>query len=105
MTIDFATQTASGQSVYATITNNMAMVWNGTTFVNYTDADIYQYAIDLTERSNSGFYYGNVPSAIPAGNYFIEFFVNGHEYQLDALIAGGDLEWNGSVVISTAPPS
>jgi hypothetical protein len=95
-----------GRTVYALIFNaTSGYVWStsgGTgAYEAFTSGNYQDYAVSLTERGISNLYFGNVPSAVPAGLLDVNAKqqLTGSPVQTDPNIAAGQIEWNGSKVL------
>lgn len=63
----------TGYEIYAIVRDSDDAVWDGTEFVTFALADADDYAIDLTEQGNTGYYSVDFPSGITAGTYHINY--------------------------------
>ena len=90
------------KTVYAVIRNSVGQVWNSATFEAYNSSNYANYVVQMTEQGTaSGFYCGTFPPAISAGIYGVAIHnqSGGSPVETDAPIGGGDLQWNGTIVI------
>lgn len=105
------TNFTTGSTVYALIRNTNALIWNNSTsaFESYLSANVPDYAITMTENgTGSGWYVGNFPTGIDTpGIFYIEFFdqFGATPANTDTYIAGGQLDWSGSSVLSFFLPN
>lgn len=92
----------SGKNVYALVRNATGSVWNGSSFVTYATANLSSYAISLTEQGTASGYYTGIFPTVSAGVYAIVACerAGGSPAEGDSLIASGNLEWDGSAVVS-----
>ena len=94
---------ATGRTIYAVVRNHTSgFLWStvGPAFEVFTSGNWANYAISLVEQGVTGYYVGNMPSAIPAGVYGVEAReqLGGSPTQLDARVAAGDVHWTGTIV-------
>lgn len=93
----------TGQTIYATIHNNLGQYWNGTTFENFTAANWSNYVNTVTEDrsggSGTGYYKGTFPSGISAGKYSEAFYQQGGGSPAigDINIGSNTIYWNGTI--------
>ncbi len=97
--------TQADLTVYALIRNASGLVWQTTssTFVTYTDANLANYDVALTEEgTSSGYYVGDFPTAITtAGTYTATIWkqAGGAPATTDTMMGVIDaLVWTGSAV-------
>lgn len=101
---EIQTSYQTGRTVFSLIRSRIGQIWNtsgGTgAFENYNSTVFTSYAITMTEQgTNSAFYVGTFPTAIPAGIYSLvgKQQITGSPAETDPTIAVGDLQWNGTV--------
>src|SRR5690349_13645950 len=98
-------QYTTGKTIYAIVRNASAEVWSVTAegFVTFADADISDYAMTVTEQGNSGYYLADFPTGITSGGRFkvVAFEEAGSgPAESDISVAEGQVEWDGSAVVS-----
>lgn len=92
----------TAKTVYFLVRNAVGQIWNGSAFENYLTANYANYPITGTEQGTaSGVYVGTMPAAA-AGSYNVLGLerVGGSPAETDTKVAAGNLEWDGSVVLS-----
>lgn len=85
------------QNTYVLVRNGAGQVCSGTTMVTFDAGDIGDYDIPLTDRGG-GFYTGDFP-ALPAGNYYIEYFAQtggSPSATADIKLDSRRFEWSGT---------
>jgi hypothetical protein len=90
-----------GATVYATVLNGSSQFWNSNSsaFENFNPADQGYYAIGCAEQSTQGLYFGDMPTAVPGGFYFVTFWrqIGGSPSQYDEQIGfQQSLQWPGT---------
>jgi len=73
------------------------------TFDTYTDADIDDYDIPLTNHADSDYHSADFPSDITAGIYRVQIFEQAGgtiDADADVAIAQGEIYWDGSAEIN-----
>lgn len=96
----------TGKTAYSVIRNQTSgYLWSlsgGVTgaFEAFTSGNWGNYAISLTEEGVTGYYKGNMPSALAAGVYAISAKqqLGASPVQTDPTVGVGDYQWNGSIV-------
>jgi hypothetical protein len=95
----------TGFTLYALIRNAIDQIWNtGTSaFESFNGSNYANYVIALVGDA-SGFYAGNMPSAIGPGVYSIVVNnqLGGSPLVTDPYVGGGDLQWGGSTTLPLA---
>lgn len=89
-------------TLYA-VARSGALVWNGTAFVAWVDADIANYDIPLTSQGGD-LYAANFPATVPPGsNYRVIYYqqAGATPVTADLLLTTEVLDWNG--VTASAP--
>lgn len=101
----------SGSTVYAIIRRTSdSYVWQTTsaTFVTWVDGNIANYDTALTDRSGD-FYSADFPSAIAAGTYAVNYYVQagGTPAITDVLIGveSPPITWSGAIVTGSSGPN
>jgi hypothetical protein len=97
----------AGKTCYALIRNQTSgYIWStsgGTGgFEAYTTGNYADYKINVTEQgTQSAFYAGNIPSAMPAGVLAIvgKEQIGGSAAETDPTVAVGTENWNGSIIV------
>lgn len=95
----------TGRVCYVQIRNRTSgYVWNGAAFEAYSSlsGNQFSYAIDVTEQGASAHYVGTFPSAIAGGVYDVTARQKLQTFyaESDPHVAGGEVEWNGSIVVA-----
>jgi hypothetical protein len=77
-------------------------VWNGSSFVTWSDANITSYAITLTSRGGDLFT-ADFPSGVSAGSYSVYYYKRAgvNPATTDDFLGGRELYWNGDAVTSS----
>jgi hypothetical protein len=90
---------ASGNTDYATITNSVGQWWNGSAFESFNGAHWGNYAVSAAEFGTSGTYAASAPG-MAAGVYGVvaRTQAGGSPAEGDAVVAEGELEWDGADV-------
>ena len=73
------------------------------TFDTYTDADILDYDVPLTNQADSDYHSVDFPGDITAGVYRVQVFLQvggAIDADLDYAIAEGEIYWDGSAEIN-----
>lgn len=94
----------SGVTLYSQVRSATGTIWNtvGVAFEAYATANIADYDIAMVEQGTaSKFWAGTMPS-VTAGIYSIvtKLRAGGAPAETDLTIAAGDVEWDGSNVVS-----
>lgn len=93
----------TAKTVYALVRNATGSVWQTTTstFVAYATADLANYDIALTEQGTASALYAGTFPAAAAGTYSVTAYerAGGAPAEGDLLIAGGNVEWSGTVLL------
>lgn len=94
------------KTTYFLVRSRTSQVWStsgGTgAFESYSTVNYESYVISATEQGTaSAFYAGTMPAAVPPGVYGItaKAQITGDPLETDPTIAGGDLQWNGTVTL------
>jgi hypothetical protein len=97
----------SGNTRYCIIRRpSDVLVWNGSTFATWADANIGTYDIPLTDNGGD-FYTADFPTDITQGNYYVIFYLQaGASPATNDVIGDSILQyWTGSALISGAGSS
>ena len=73
------------------------------TFDTYTDADILDYDVPLTNQADSDYHSVDFPGDITAGVYRVQVFLQvggAIDADLDLAVAQGEIYWDGSAEIN-----
>lgn len=73
------------------------------TFDTYTDADILDYDVPLTNQADSDYHSADFPADITTGIYRVQIFEQAGgsiDADLDVAIAQGEIYWDGSAEIN-----
>src|SRR3990167_8442685 len=93
-------------TLYALVRNATGSVWStvGVAFEAYATANLADYDIALTEQGTASGYYAGTFRAAAAGIYGVTVYrrVGGAPAEGDPVIATGDIDWTGSVVLAPA---
>lgn len=92
----------SGCNIQATIRDSNALIWNKTGWEIYSDANITDYNLSLTDNSEND-YSRDFPTEITtAGKYRVKtYLVAGSSLAItDEPIGGGEINWDGSAEIT-----
>jgi len=96
---------ASGSTLYAVIRNRAGEVWQvaGQAFEQWgaVGHDANDYALALMDKGGSR-YVGNFDESVPAGSYFIQWFVQAgaSPADTDTLVGGRDIVWTGAAELT-----
>lgn len=109
MSNEFEAYGGQDASVYVILKgsgSNRGKVWNGTSFVTYSTADLSTYAISLTELgTSSGQYQGDFPTTITQGGSYpwVAYQqAGGSPAEGDSVIGTGVEDWTGSASASSS---
>lgn len=95
---------ATGTTVYFLLRNATGSIWNGSTFVAYVTANYADYDIAATEQGTASGYFVATMPAVGVGVYrwVAKTRAGGSPVEGDAVIASGEINWTGSVVVTQA---
>lgn len=88
-------------NLYAIVRNSGGQAWNGSSFENYTTANLGNYDIALTEQGTASRYYTADFPTVAAGIYAVTIYerAGGSPAEGDTAITGGSIDWDGSVIV------
>lgn len=88
----------TGLTLYALIRDSAGDVWNGSSFVDWVDANIGTYDIAMTDQGG-GAYFADFPATIDEGLYFVEIRrqAGGSPAVGDTKLGTASLNWSGEV--------
>lgn len=98
MANEFETSAPTGTTVKVLLRNSAKQIWQTTTstFVTWVDANRANYLISLTEQGTSGFFSGDMPTAITTPDtYAVEFWTGTSS---NTFYAGGTFYYNGAAI-------
>lgn len=92
----------SGQTLDVIVRLN-GKPWNGSKFVDYSDADYATYVLPMTEQDTTGFYEALFPIGISPGRYHLTFSQRidpATPSPTDTIIYQALLTWDGNYLVA-----